>query len=571
MRGFILSHLLNLQETSAPHKENLRYLLESISLPSNFTTDVRMYSRNIDLSYYAPTFGVGAGMESNVIYAPGSFIPRSLNVNLTAALGATPINIGEIGARLEGMEPVLEHVFGPEGYIQKTPINKIFQDISSFTEKKITKIMERLQNNLRQKRSIDLSTISHFLDKIYGNRQSKMPKADIYARINDQEMIFASLAGDLKNINVDHLIDSFFDQFEDILRKVANTNVDSVRTAQMDFDYYLPTMQGIPLKMKLQGTTVVGLKMETRFNGLIGGSSNVVKFIPSVSVQVDGFVGFDYHIAQAGIKMKNRMSTNNGATINVKASAVNGFELEIDLPEKMELINIRSETYLMKAMMGQQETKIVPQSVRTVKFQSQSCIQALEPMLGMKVCYDVNMPNILLSQGLPLGEPTVAKVFLQKSDSSMRGYHMKTKVENANGNKVLKIEVEAPGSSTPRKAGATFAYTREQEMGKISCVLQSQASGGIKLEFKHKWTQAEKLLELDVYASSSGQFSPETKAIEAKFNMVNNGQEINVDAIFKTLNAMKIYIDINIEGSSLIQKLCFILKVTRTNILFVNY
>nr|AHD26978.1 vitellogenin 2 [Pandalus japonicus] len=549
VRGFIFSHLLNIQESSAPFKEDLRYLLTSIVLPSNFTTDVRKYSGNIDLSYYAPTFGVGAGMESNVIYAPGSFLPRSVNLNLTAALGATPVNIGEIGARFEGLEPVLEELFGPEGYLRKTPTSRILEQMSSIMGDKLSKIMERLQGTFRQKRSIDFSTLSSLFDKLYGDRRSRLPKADFYARINDQEMAFASLAGDLKNINVDQLINSFFDSVEDMISMASNAEVDSVRTAQIYLDYHLPTMQGMPIKMKLEGTAVAGLKMETRLTGLSGGSPNLIKFIPSLSTQVDAFIGFDYHIAQVGIRMKNRVSTTAGASINVKTSSSNGFEIEVDLPEKMELINMKSETYLVKEVEGQPETKINPSSVRSTRFQTRSCMMALEPMLGLKLCFDINIPNVLRSEGLPLGPPATAKVILEKSDPSMRGYRMKGNFENTEGKKEIKVETEAQGSSTPRKANIMVSYSTQGDMAKLTCLLESQTTGGIKVEIDNKWTQSEKQLKLDAYASRSRQYTPDTKAFEAKLIMADNGQEVKVDTVFRTLATIKRTIDINFEAS----------------------
>nr|ACU51164.1 vitellogenin [Pandalus japonicus] len=545
VRGFILSHLLNIQESTTPYKEHLKYLITTIVLPSNFTADWRKYSRNIDLSYYAPTFGVGAGMESNVIYAPGSYVPRSVNLNLTAALGATPFNMGEIGARIEGLEPILEDLFGPEGYMRKTPTGQIVQDISSSMGDKVTKIMERLQGSFRQKRSIDFSSLSHLFDKLYGDRRSRMPKADFYARINDQEMAFASLAGDLRNINVDELITRFFDSVDDMISRAANVNLDSVRTAQIYVDYHLPTMQGVPLKIKLEGTAVAGLKMETRLSG----SPNIIKFTPSLSSQVDGFIGFDSHIARVGVQMKNHLATTSGGSINVKATRSNGFELEVDLPEKMELLNMRSETYLVKALKGQQETKINPSSVRSTRVQKQSCMRALEPMLGLKLCYDINMPNVFQSEGLPLGPPASAKVFIEKSEPSMKGYRMRANVEGAEGKKEIKVEVEAPGSSTPRKANGIISYSRDQDMTKIMCTLESQTSGGIKVEIKKKWTQSEKRIELDTFASRSRQYSPDSKCIETKFMMTDDGQEIKVDTVLRTMDTLKRYIDINFEVS----------------------
>nr|UWT50543.1 vitellogenin [Hippolyte inermis] len=542
VRGFIMSHLLNIQESSAPYKENLRYLISTVILPANFTNDIRKYSQNVDLSYYAPTFGVGAGMESNVIYAPGSYIPRSLNLNLTAALGATPMNFGEFGVRFEGLESIIEDLLGPEGYLKKKDITQVLADVSSFITNKYGKIKERFESISRERRSIDFSQISHLFDKLYGNRDSQKPKADFYARMGDQEIAFASLAGDLKNINVDQLIDSFFDYIEEIMNRGRNANINSARAAQIYMDYHIPTMQGVPLKMKFEGTTVASLKLES--------SSGSIKFKPSMSTQIEGFVGFDYHVAQVGLKMKNRISTAVGSSVNmVSSSEGESFNVEIDIPDKMELINLKSQTYLLKAVTGQPEHKIIPSSAGQPRFIAQSCSNALEPAVGLKLCYDINIPNIFRGQGLPLGPLSTVKVFLEKSESGMKGYRLKTSRLITSGKKEFQMELETRGSQTPRKANAHLSYTGEHEMKKVEFVLESQTSGGIKVELKHKSSSAEKMLELDVYSSPSRQYTQDSKEIEASFRMTVNGDESNVDTLFRTLGVIRQYVDVNFEAS----------------------
>ncbi|KAK8402863.1 hypothetical protein O3P69_000866 [Scylla paramamosain] len=44
VRGFILSNLLNLQQSDAPEKQRLRYMLTNIIVPQDFEADLRKYS-----------------------------------------------------------------------------------------------------------------------------------------------------------------------------------------------------------------------------------------------------------------------------------------------------------------------------------------------------------------------------------------------------------------------------------------------------------------------------------------------------------------------------------------------
>nr|WRM33328.1 vitellogenin 6a [Palaemon carinicauda] len=547
VRGFILTHLLNIQESTAPYKQDLKYLLTNIVLPSNFTSDIRKYSKNVDVSYYAPAFGVGAGVESNVLYAPGSFLPRSVSMNLTAALGETPFNLGEIGARFDGLEPLLEELFGPEGYIRKTQTGKIFEDISSSISDKFSKIKESLEKIFRQRRSIDTSTLSQLFNKLYGDKNFRLPKADIYARMNGQEIAFASLAGDLKNINADQIIDEVFNSVDDLIKKAININIDSVRTAQVYLDYYLPTTHGFPLKVELEGTAVAGLTLGRNIDRRSEGGSDTIKLYPSLSTQINGFVGYDFYIAQVGIRTVNRITTSTGLSININHSSERGFELEVDLPEKMELLNVESETYLLRGILGIPDTKVNPSSVRSTRFQSKSCMNRMESALGIKICYDVDLPNIFMSQGLPLGPPSHFKFFLEKSEQNMKGYHMKATIQNTSGKKEIKIEIDTPGSSIPRRATAVIVYGSEGDINVFSWVLESQSQGGIKAELRNKWTQTEKMFELNTYCSGNKQYSPDTKGIEARFQMNDDGQEIKLDALLRTLYIFQEHLDIKFE------------------------
>ncbi|ROT61468.1 vitellogenin [Penaeus vannamei] len=183
VRGFVLGHLINIQEGSCPNKENLRYLLANVVIPTDFEKDFRKFSRHIDMAYYAPAFGMGAGLESNIIYAPGSFIPRAVNLNMRATVDETPMDIAEIGARFEGVDSIIEELLGPQGYLRKATFGKIMEDITGFAGEKGLKIMEHFKHTMRTRRSIDASVISDFFGKLYGESSSHT-HADIFRPVH---------------------------------------------------------------------------------------------------------------------------------------------------------------------------------------------------------------------------------------------------------------------------------------------------------------------------------------------------------------------------------------------------
>ena len=115
MGSFIWTHLTNLAETSAPHKQDIREILENKEIAKSFDLDKRKFSRNIEWSLFSEMINTGAMMESNVIFSSESFIPRSAMVNLTVDMFGESMNLLEVGGRVQGMEKMVEGLFGTEG------------------------------------------------------------------------------------------------------------------------------------------------------------------------------------------------------------------------------------------------------------------------------------------------------------------------------------------------------------------------------------------------------------------------------------------------------------------------
>ncbi|XP_042892354.1 vitellogenin-like [Penaeus japonicus] len=581
VRGFVLGHLINIQESTCPTKENLKYLLTNVVIPTDFEKDFRKFSRNVEMSYHAPAFGMGADLESNIIYAPGSFIPRAVNLNMKAAVDETHMDLAEIGARFEGIDSIIEELFGPEGYLRKATFGKIMQDITGFAEEKGLKVMEHIKQTLRTKRSIDSSVISDFFGKLYGEGRSHT-HAEVFARIMGHEITYADVAESLKGVTADTLIETFFSFFEESLEQMKGLNLNTARTAQLYMDYSLPTIQGTPLKLKLAGTAVAGLKMEGDFNiaQILSDPGNLqtgIKLFPALSVQATGFVGFECRLTRVGIEMENTISSATGASINIRTTENKKIQMELEIPEKMELLNIKAETYLVKAV-GKKLTKITPPTIRDVRVTHAACLNAVEPVLGIKVCYNINMPDVFRANGLPLGEPAIAKLYIEKADPSMRGYLMTAAIKNKKGNKFIKLNVEAAGATTPRRAEMTLSYTKEEGSHIVSAKLDSSSiaagvwttltneeghkametyvkfdygqiaiSRGIKLDMIVKEESAGKEFEVNVFSGRSRRFTPESHIVEAKFIKKTNGPEVNVDVICRTRNALAQYFDLNIE------------------------
>ncbi|XP_050717478.1 vitellogenin-like [Eriocheir sinensis] len=580
VRGFILSHLLNLQETNAPEKERLRSLLTNILIPDNFERDLRKYSRNIDLSYFAPSLGLGAEVESNLIYAPGSFFPRSLDVNLTAAVDGTgtPINIGEIGGRLEGLEPIIAQLFGPAGYFKKSSYNKILYDLISFIKKNWSKIQEELDVSIRERRSLDYATLESMFTKLYGPHSGPV-QADVFARFMGQEISYGSLSKQLQDINAEALIDNFSRYLIENLMKMKNLNLDSARATQLGVDYSFPTIQGTPLKMTMEAMVVAGIQLKTNLNGASSEETNAgekIKILPMLSVKAHSFIGYDAYVSKSGIKMNATVSSSNGLAIKVNGGRE--MEIEVDIPNKMEIIQVRSEAFLMKGKKDMPDTKILPPSMQDPRIRKQSCFTGLESVFGLKMCYDLDVPDVFRANSIPLGAPILARVSINKTESSIKGYKIAVTTRTENQDKKYGCKVSVVGSASLKEANVEVLQKKESDSYLAAIKLQSAGYSGdakvllinkpeyksvqtdvalktessdftkaIKVDIKISSEGDAKKYETNIFVSPSGQMSDESKIFTAELINTFRAPWVMVDISAKTENVLMQYIPLRLE------------------------
>lgn len=64
--------------------------------------------------------------EGSLVWSPKSFVPRSANLNLTVDVFGQAVNLFEIGARVEGLETLLQDMMKRETFLHNAGIGKIF-------------------------------------------------------------------------------------------------------------------------------------------------------------------------------------------------------------------------------------------------------------------------------------------------------------------------------------------------------------------------------------------------------------------------------------------------------------
>ncbi|CAL4060730.1 unnamed protein product, partial [Meganyctiphanes norvegica] len=524
VEAFILSHLHNLQETNWPLKQQLQGFLDSKNIPINYMRNILKYSTNVEMSANIPVIELGGLVESNIVYTPESYVPRLVNLGLNMNLLGSFINIGEVGVRVEGIDPFIDDaigpnsylykdIFGPDSYLYKTPLWSLIEDSQLFMTQRGTEILQQIQQLIKEKninpdsiiksvnkiikntKNININTVLKAFNKVLKNakdtdiksalksvdfdsilksvvsflKNNNFPKTDIYAMLRAQEVGFLSFGGKQIKFNLNELVESVFlnglDQWFNILVAATSLNVDSTRTGQINIDYSIPTISGIPLKVKLTGTGVAGLQLTNAVDVKDGALNSLLKIIPSLSAQIEGQIGFG-ELLNTGLKLRSSAYTTNGFALNVVQKNGEDLELQLELPEKMELFNIETETFLMKLDKTSWEVKLFPRNMQDIRITSNQCSGVVEPVTGLMICYSINVPDLLKSNSLPLGQPLMFKLYLEKADPALKGYRLAAKVKNKPNNKSFKIVAGTYGSANSKESTMRFIYGHKRAQGK---------------------------------------------------------------------------------------------------------
>uniref|UniRef100_A0A1C9ZV19 Apolipophorin long isoform n=1 Tax=Uroteuthis edulis TaxID=55720 RepID=A0A1C9ZV19_9MOLL len=327
--SFVWSHLTNLMETSDPHMQDIRNIVQDEELKKEFNLDQRKFSRNYEGSFFFDSINTGAKVDSNVIFSQKSFIPRSANLNLTIDLFGHAINFLEFGGRVQGTETILENFFGASG--TKTPAMK-------------TRV------------PIDF------------DKQLDTFEASAYLRVFGNELRYWD--------------DSSLIEFQSALEKLMKMQTVSFSKTMvlLDSRMTIPTCIGLPLSLTMSSTGSMSLDANASFQKSIS-----LHFTPSASVQVTGEMSVDAHVSKAGLKMVTVAHTSTGAKLDIHD---NKFDLQIP-QKKMEIFNLKTDFYIVHRNAEKKQKMIVD----NVKKHEICTGKLIKQVTGLTFCQNIMFPN----------------------------------------------------------------------------------------------------------------------------------------------------------------------------------
>ncbi|KAI1290052.1 Apolipophorin -like protein [Halotydeus destructor] len=419
--SYVSSHLENIKETASPHSKAVRDLLTDENIPSDrFPKDIRKYSRNFEVSHMFEPLNIGAVIDADIIYDQ-SFAPRTLKVNVTLPIAGKSLNLFELGIRQVGLEDQLESVFGPHGSLSKKNVPQMFSELVDFFQG------ESIQtNDIRYKRAA-----------MSGSQSSDL-EGQMWLKLDGKTIVFL-------DINDLH---SGMNDMRDVMSAIQNKAAEAVSSIKGDrsFAYMfvdsihdIPSVNGMPIKMDINGTMVAGYKAGD--NGIF----------PSLAIQMSSKIGFDVAANKPGIKMVQLFSAAPAIQARVESKDGRPIKVTFSLPkDNVELFNFKSDIRVVDVNNAERPMK--NSNVRNVE----GCTRSFSDALGVELCSKMITPKPFFNPNapvMPLNGPWELNLVLKKTDPGMQGweYTLELPPTGASEMKLYRLAFNTPGSRVNRE------------------------------------------------------------------------------------------------------------------------
>ncbi|CAG2063265.1 unnamed protein product, partial [Timema podura] len=413
-------------------------------LKNKFKTDVRKFSRNYEASLFSEILNAGGTVDSNVIFSPESYLPRSASLNLTVDLFGEAFNVLEFGGRAEGLEQYVEDLFGPDGYYPDKSLRKTLRNIKD----RFMSQQEEIENGISAlARSFDVK-----------GKLDRAARASLYARVFGNELKYSQFEG-LEDVTGG--LAGLASPWEVLSRLLSGNTVDySKSLVFVDASYVIPTSIGLPLEFAVNGSASIALKMGGKIDLeelWTRGSMDVQGHVmPSVAVEFSGLMSVDAFVSKAGVRSVSTLRSNTY------------------LDGKVDILDVTSKLFLVGGAPESQEV-VELRGVVEDKERHKACTpQILSTLTGMQLCGELSYRNASRfpdSPYFPLTGPFILSVSADKTDVfdsyelNYRGVRELTKFKDQ---MTYQLNVDTPGSRVDRKLKLLFSLDNSNKAVKVN-------------------------------------------------------------------------------------------------------
>jgi hypothetical protein len=252
--------------SSSPTRIELQSLLTDRDLGNKFNGDLRKFSRNYENSFFSEEYNFGANYQTNLIFSPKSYIPRTVSFNLTLDLFGESVNFFEINMRAEGLEFYAENLFGPSGPFSSVKVADHFRQFlrhfrsikNQNSDKEYWKSVKSLPNVIDNDFDDPRISLSY---KIFGNEVK-------FIMLNSDQEIRMTLAN--------------LSPWEKIKQILSGKEIVHYENTAMflDSSYVVPSTTGLPVKLDISGSATCNIKLS--------GILNSQKLISDGELEING-------------------------------------------------------------------------------------------------------------------------------------------------------------------------------------------------------------------------------------------------------------------------------------------
>ena len=214
-----------------------------------------------------------------------------------------------------------------------------------------------------------------------------------------------------------------FNYLQWLIELAKNHEFDYTKSTKfIDTTISLPTAVGLPLKLSLDGTAVMDVKvngkMDIRNLATAPRSMDIDGSVkPSASIQLNSEMGVDAWIAKTGLKMTNTFHTSTVADGKIQLQDGKIFQFELNMPkERMEIFHFQSKFFISHRNVDREQRMILEDRLNINK-----CTGAtFEKVTGLELCGTLSYPDLYPRQGapwFPLNGPVSAAIILNKKDT----------------------------------------------------------------------------------------------------------------------------------------------------------
>lgn len=466
--SFIQSHLRNLRASADSSKAEAKRQLDQIKPRTKFPEDFRKFSFNNEVSYNVGGLGVGSSAESNVIYSQDSFVPRSVNLNLTTEIFGRSFNFLELNTRIENLDRLIEHYFGPKGRLTQDEVEDLmdkgvgkFEDVTKYVKEKVSK--------LRQKREVKQGELDKFAKgvKLRNDEVDEQLDLDLSVKLFGVELAYLTYNGNPTQLSPHNIIDKIFDNVETGFDKIKKFDYNLKSRLQfLDAELVYPTNLGTALSVGVIGTSVVHLKTYGKLD-----ISTIIKdplnaevhfgFEPSASIRIAGSMivkGFD---VESGMKLVSTLHTDTATDMTVKLLDGKGIDVKVGAPLKKEvMISVSGEVLLST---GSKDNIYKPANFGKNKVYK-DCFEQFATAVGITVCGHLEFPyngieSVSKRALFPLNGPY--KYSLSNENNDMTHVHLRIYYDKTPKSRLFEISLDTPNSKTNRRVSLSGEVTFE--------------------------------------------------------------------------------------------------------------